>query len=270
MESARDNSCEVQGAAQGIGPIVDHLGTMPTLLAFWAHPDDEAYLGAGLMAEVARRGARVVSVCATLGEHGTDDSDAFPPAELAEIRRRELTASLDRLGVGAPIILGLPDGGCDRLDDRLGVRRIATIVDDVRPDAVVSFGLDGVTGHPDHRALARWTAGAVGPRHDIALLTTAAGAAWPTDLVEGMARVGAFWPGYPERLESGPVLPVTLDGDVLAAKCAALAAHESQVGPVHDELGPAGFRRLASVESYRPANPAAAVLFGQVTELSAA
>ena len=43
-----------------------------TLLGVWAHPDDEAYLSAGLMAEFRRRGDRVVVVTATLGEHGTE------------------------------------------------------------------------------------------------------------------------------------------------------------------------------------------------------
>ena len=36
----------------------------PTLLGVWAHPDDEAYLSAGLMADFVRRGGRVVVVTA--------------------------------------------------------------------------------------------------------------------------------------------------------------------------------------------------------------
>ncbi len=44
-----------------------------TLLGVWAHPDDEAYLSSGLMAEVRDQGGRVVVVTATRGEHGTDD-----------------------------------------------------------------------------------------------------------------------------------------------------------------------------------------------------
>ena len=56
-----------------------HVGT---LLGVWAHPDDEAYLSAGLMALARRGGERVVVVTATAGEHGTDDPDpvaAGPP-----------------------------------------------------------------------------------------------------------------------------------------------------------------------------------------------
>ena len=51
-----------------------------TLLALYAHPDDETYLAGGLMAAVARAGGRVVHVTATLGELGTSEPDRWPPA----------------------------------------------------------------------------------------------------------------------------------------------------------------------------------------------
>src|ERR671922_141060 len=41
---------------------MDDLGT---ILGVWAHPDDEAYLSAGLMARAVRNGSRVVCVTAT-------------------------------------------------------------------------------------------------------------------------------------------------------------------------------------------------------------
>ena len=70
-----------------------------TMLGIWAHPDDEAYLSAGLMADLRRRGDRVVVVTATLGEHGTGDPEAWPPARLAPRRRVELRDSLATVGV---------------------------------------------------------------------------------------------------------------------------------------------------------------------------
>lgn len=66
---------------------VEQLGT---LLGVWAHPDDEAYLSAGLMALARRDGQRVVVVTATFGEHGTDDPHRWPPTRLARHRRQEL------------------------------------------------------------------------------------------------------------------------------------------------------------------------------------
>jgi LmbE family N-acetylglucosaminyl deacetylase len=70
-----------------------------TLLGVWAHPDDEAYLSAGLILEHIARGDRVVIVTATLGEHGTKDPVHWPPQQLAARRHAELRRSLATLGV---------------------------------------------------------------------------------------------------------------------------------------------------------------------------
>src|SRR5262245_3243082 len=97
-----------------------------TLLGVWAHPDDEAYLSAGLMAAARRRGERVVVVTATVGEHGTSDPDRWPPERLGRRRELELRTSLGVLGVHELHLLGLPDGGCSQHD---GTARVAEIID---------------------------------------------------------------------------------------------------------------------------------------------
>jgi hypothetical protein len=51
---------------------------VPTLLGVWAHPDDEAYLSAGLLASAVDAGWRVVVATATRGEIGTDDPEGCP------------------------------------------------------------------------------------------------------------------------------------------------------------------------------------------------
>ena len=125
-----------------------------TLLGVWAHPDDEAYLSAGLMAEFSRRGDRVVVVTATLGERGTSDPLAWPPEQLAPVRRAELRRSLAAVGVEEFHLLGLPDGDCEQHDATDAIAGFITVL---QPDLVVTFGPDGMTGHPDHRAVSRWT-----------------------------------------------------------------------------------------------------------------
>ena len=125
-----------------------------TLLGVWAHPDDEAYLSAGLMAEFRRRGDRVVVVTATLGERGTTDPHAWPPERLAPVRRAELRRSLAAVGVEELRVLGLPDGDCEQHDATDAIAGFITVL---QPDLVVTFGPDGMTGHPDHRAVSRWT-----------------------------------------------------------------------------------------------------------------
>ncbi len=229
--------------------------TRPTLLAVWAHPDDESYLGGGLIAEIAQRGGRVVVVSATLGEHGTQDPQLNPPAQLARLRERELAAALSTLGVAETTCLGYADGSCEQVADAMGASRIKQVIAHVEPDVILTFGSDGVTGHPDHKAVARWTELAVSDLgDDIPLIATAAGAAWPAPLVERMHEIGAFWPEYPDRIVHDHHWPIRLEGERLEQKLAALACHKSQVGPLLDVLGPAGYRQLATAEGYRPSN----------------
>ncbi len=240
------------------GRMVERTGPRPTLLAVWAHPDDESYLGGGLMAALTEAGARVVNVTATLGEHGTDDPRRFPPERLRTIRHAELHVALGHLGAEPAIVLGHEDGTAAEIPLGCGARQVGRLLDDVRPDAVLSFGPDGVTGHDDHRAVARWTAQAISDRDGrIPLITTAVAAAWPDDLIRGMHRVEAFSPGFPERTRHADTLTVHVDGHLLDRKLAALTSHASQVGPLRSALGADGYRRLASIEAYRPANAAA-------------
>lgn len=127
------------------------------LLGVWAHPDDEAYLSAGLMARVVEAGGSVTVLTATRGEKGTDDSTRYDSEEFARVRADELRASLARLRVTDVRFLGLRDGECDVADDLTVVCDIAAVIDEVRPDTIVTFGPDGITNHPDHRAVSRWT-----------------------------------------------------------------------------------------------------------------
>ena len=128
-----------------------------TLLGVWAHPDDEAYLTAGLMAEFRQRGDRVVLVTATLGEHGTSDPQTWPPSRLAARRRRELRNALAAVGVHELRLLGYEDGHLALVDGCDGRDVVAEHIVDIEPDLIVTFGPDGMTGHPDHRAISQWT-----------------------------------------------------------------------------------------------------------------
>jgi LmbE family N-acetylglucosaminyl deacetylase len=240
-----------------VADLADQLPGGPgVLLAVWAHPDDESFLAAGLMAEVARRGGRVVNVTATLGEQGlTDDHSS---ESLASRRGRELDAALAALGVAERAHLGYGDGACARVPDELAARHLGVVIDEIAPDAVIGFVSDGVTGHPDHRAVARWTARALAARGNrIPLLTTAVGATWPDACVQALDGIDAFLPGFPVRRGHPDDVTVRLDDALLRRKLAALSCHASQMGPVRAALGPHGLRRLASVEAYRPANAAA-------------
>src|SRR5688500_16193141 len=133
--------------------MVAELGT---LLGIWAHPDDEAYLSGGLMALARDVGSRVTCVTATRGELGTPDPQSWPSARLAVERTDELRRSLEILGVGEHHWLGYQDGRCADVDAAVAVGELCALIADVRPQTVLTFGPDGQTGHPDHRAVSAW------------------------------------------------------------------------------------------------------------------
>jgi LmbE family N-acetylglucosaminyl deacetylase len=129
-----------------------------TLLAVFAHPDDESYLCGGTLAHYAAAGLRVSLVCATLGEAG-DIADPALAARttLPTVRNGELRAAAGLLGLADVQLLGYPDGTLAAVPFPEGAERVALCLQTIQPDVVISFGPEGVYGHPDHVAVHRWT-----------------------------------------------------------------------------------------------------------------
>ena len=220
-----------------------------TLLGVWAHPDDEAFLSAGLMAAARRRGDRVVVVTATAGELGTSDPATWPPERLAAHRRGELRRSLALLGVMEHVMLGFPDGSCDEFD---GTARIAEIIDRVQPSTIVTFGPDGMTNHADHRAISDWTTAAwsaSGTDAELwyATLTPDFHNRWGT-LNHEVGLWGADGPPCTDMDELAHHL--VLDGAGLDQKIAALRAHASQTRGLVEMVGAETFRSWWNTEAF--------------------
>jgi LmbE family N-acetylglucosaminyl deacetylase len=122
------------------------------ILAVFAHPDDERVIGP-LLSKLAREGRETHLVIATDGSKGVRDFvHILPGPELAAARTKEANCAANRLGVRQLHILGLPDGGLASFEV-LGKLRsgLAAIIDSVKPAAIITFGPEGGTGHPDHR-----------------------------------------------------------------------------------------------------------------------
>lgn len=249
-------------------PDLSSTGSPATLLGVWAHPDDEAYLSAGLMARFIEAGDRVVCIHATDGERGTPDPDAWPPARLARVRVAELAASLAALGVTESMRLGLPDGGLDALDATSAIDTITDVVTSVQPDLVVTFGPDGMTGHPDHRAVSRWATTAwqrAGMPGELLYATTTEEFVARHQHLYKQHRL-VFEPGLPLRTPRHEVaLDVALDPTELDRKHVALRAHASQTDLVIAELGAQTFRRWSDHESFR--RPSAAEITAAIPDV---
>ena len=229
--------------------VVHRLGTV---VGIWAHPDDEAYLSAGLMVAAVETGNRVVCVTATRGEHGTSDPDRWPPTRLARIRERELHASLAAVGVHEHVWLPYEDGRCADADSREAASEIGRILDDVGADTVVTFGPDGMTGHPDHVAVGRWAADAVAAtRRQIRLLFATKTPAWRDTHAEVHGRLPIFGPQGPPVADPRELaLALELRGEALDRKIAALLAHASQTTELIPMMGEAVYRAWAADEYF--------------------
>lgn len=224
-----------------------------TILGIWAHPDDEAYLSGGLMAVAGESGARVVCVTATRGERGTADPVAWPPPRLAEVRTVEMARCLEILGVDEHHWLGYQDGGCPDVPEEEAVDRLSDLFDLVRPDTVLTFGPDGITGHPDHQTVSAWVtaafARAAGPRTRLlhAAIGAQRAARW-----EGLDhRLGVYLPGYPVTTpEAGLAVHLVLDPETAARKVRALAAQATQTSGLIAALGIEHYTGWVGEESF--------------------
>lgn len=120
---------------------------VPSLLAVFAHPDDESLSVGGTLARHATSGARTAVVTATWA------ADTQRATELAE--------ALRILGAGAPRMLGyadsrVPESAPDRarfldapLDEAVG--QLVAHIREFRPEIVVTHdAYGGLTGHEDH------------------------------------------------------------------------------------------------------------------------
>jgi LmbE family N-acetylglucosaminyl deacetylase len=128
------------------------------ILAVFAHPDDERVIGP-LLSRLAREGRETHLVIATDGAKGVRDFAKIPAGpELAAARTKEALCAASRLGVRKLHILGLPDGGLASFDVLSKLRSgLASIIDSVKPTAIITFGPEGGTGHPDHRLVGNVT-----------------------------------------------------------------------------------------------------------------
>jgi LmbE family N-acetylglucosaminyl deacetylase len=121
------------------------------VIAVFAHPDDERVV-APLLSRLAREGRETHLVIATDGAKGVRDFAQIPAGpELAAARAKEAACAATRLGAKLHM-LGLPDAGLASFD-ALGKLRTAlvAVIDSIKPAAIITFGPEGGTGHPDHR-----------------------------------------------------------------------------------------------------------------------
>jgi N-acetyl-1-D-myo-inositol-2-amino-2-deoxy-alpha-D-glucopyranoside deacetylase len=247
-------------------PPAESIPAGRRLLLVHAHPDDETLATGGTIAHYAARpDTSVTLVTCTLGEQGE-----IIPAALSRLAADEA----DQLGgyrigelAAACAALGLTDhrflGGAGRWRDSgmvssgVGTRAatpevlhprafarpeafadqvdaLAAVLDEVRPQVVITYGPDGGYGHPDHVRAHEITAAAVRRFPGTRLAYTVRARAG----LDAGVRALAGLTGLPYRMPEPDELPTVPDAEVAArldvtaqrsARVAALRAHATQI-----------------------------------------
>ncbi len=230
-------------------------GDLGSILAVFAHPDDEAYVAGALMAVASDAARRVVCVTATRGELGFPDDDPRSLAERKALREAELEACLGVLGVGEHVWLDYPDSGCAAVPVDEPAARLRSIVDEVQPDTVLTFGPDGTTFHEDHIAVGCWTtlacrAASWTPR----LLYTTNTPEWAQRFADAVAMDDVMMvDDVPTPTTPAHELAVyfVADDELAARKARALRCQASQVEPLVEQAGVDAFVDLLREECFR-------------------
>jgi len=231
-----------------------------TLMALFAHPDDESFASGGTLARYAAEGVRVVLVCATRGEAGIvhDEEMKVPPEEMGRVREEELRCACRVLGVQELHFLGYRDSGMGgspdnnhpqafcRAEPAEVVERLLTLFRRFCPQVVITFGPDGGYGHPDHVAIHRhataaWREAGNLPQPPRKLYYTAVSATAFRRLREAMWRRGLISEMPSEEEIARRAVPeerlTAVDiRDFLGKKMAALRCHRTQLAPNHPWL----------------------------------
>ncbi len=116
------------------------------MLVILAHPDDESFAVGGTIAKYAHEDVQIVLLCATRGEAGIK---GVSPEEAGKIRQQELLEAAKHIGAEV-YFLGYMDGELSQVPASKLMESIGCWIDTVQPQVILTFGPDGISGHPDH------------------------------------------------------------------------------------------------------------------------
>jgi LmbE family N-acetylglucosaminyl deacetylase len=236
-----------------------------TVLAVFAHPDDESLACGGTLARLSAEGTRVVLMCATHGERGSQSGPARDDA-LGRSRAQEMRAAAAALGITDLILLDHPDGDLRWAHVSELHAEIVAMIRRHTPAAVLTFGEDGLYWHMDHVGVFERTTTAVRS------LGSNAPALYYVTMPVGIMRAitetarlrgwsppaKGFWSLVPDAfgiLANAPT--VTLDvRPWVPQKLAAILCHQSQMGLGHpfEQLDLANASRLLGIEQFHRAD----------------
>ena len=234
------------------------------LLAILAHPDDESLGFGGTLAKYAGEGVDTSLITATRGQRGryrgVREGPDYPGAEaLGDIRESELRRAASALGVSTVTVLDYYDGALDQVAVEVIVAELAAHICRLKPQVVMTFGGDGVYGHPDHIAISQCATAAIvqaAAEHRVdKLYYMAWSEAMYAAYLEVFSGLGATVDGVTRRPIAWPdwMLTATIDArEHWQTVWAAVRCHQSQITSFEhlDNLGAAQHMELWGRQSF--------------------
>jgi len=230
-----------------------------SLMVVVAHPGDEAFGFGGAIAHAAASGAYTVVVCATRGAFDRRLLDRAPAPggrnrsyqkpviwrNLDTVREDELRRSVGLLGVRVLRMLDYAEEGLSKVGFDELVGRIVQPIRMHRPEVILTFGPDGVTGDPDHVVVGRAAQAAferaaepLAYEDDLEEDQVAWRAAKLYHLIVPRSALVSLGDSAPRDYGSTDEASVALElGELSRLKLAAMSRHVSQTGsagPFHD------------------------------------
>jgi LmbE family N-acetylglucosaminyl deacetylase len=187
----------------------------------YAHPDDETFLSACLIRQLADHGEAPVLLLATKGDAGKKNGDVshLTNEQLAAVRVKEMERAADILGLAAVEHLGYPDGKLREVEPVGFVDAIIEFINKFQLEAIFTFPEDGGNFHPDHIAISQ--------------MATAAVLSGRCPTVQKL-----YYFMTATLLDEGHQPAFTLDTEPQwAMKAEALRAHHSQIFAIHRYFG---------------------------------
>ncbi len=204
------------------------------LLAVIAHPDDESFGFGGTLAKYAREGVEVHVLCATRGEEG---QTMLARNKLGKAREQELLTASKILGVAKVEFMDYRDGTlCNGLYHEIAAK-IEAKIKSFKPQVVVTFDQNGISGHIDHITIALTTT-YVCQKYTEQLKLYYFGR--PEEYTRNMQDYFIYFPPGFKKSEIDVVIDISKDYDT---RVAAMHAHKTQM---HDVA------RILKAEKDRP------------------
>ncbi len=231
---------------------VQDIKKLGTILSVWAHPDDESFSCAGIMAAAVTNGQKVVCVTATKGELGVQDESRWPADQLGDIRAKEMKNSLKALGIENHHWLDYKDGDCNCVPATEAIAKLKELIRMYRPDSILTFGPDGMTGHTDHQAVSAWVDQVVQGTDVQVYHSVEEEQRYIEHMVEADKKFNIYF-----NIDKPPVLPVqncdiafSLSDDQLSKKCSSLKCMPSQTERMFQSIPADTMNAMLAIECF--------------------